>query len=150
MEYIYNSPVGELLISYNGKHITGLHFGKPQTQEFANNSIIEKCLLQLDAYFAGNLKNFDLPLDAHGTDFQKAVWTALCGIEYGETATYGQIAAAVGNSKASRAVGGANNKNPIAIIIPCHRVIGASGKLVGYAGGMERKTWLLTHESNHL
>ena len=150
MEYIYNSPVGKLLISYNDDYITGLHFREEQTKAFVDNEIISKCIAQLDAYFAGDLQDFDLPLKPTGTDFQRSVWSALCKIEYGKTATYGAIAAIVGNPKASRAVGGANNKNPIAIIIPCHRVIGASGKMVGYAGGMERKTWLLTHERNNL
>ncbi|MBR5590084.1 MAG: methylated-DNA--[Anaerotignum sp.] len=105
--------------------------------------LILKCKNQLDEYFKGKRKTFDLPLAPKGTEFQKKVWDALRDIPYGETRTYGEIAETVGNSKAARAVGMANNRNPIAIIVPCHRVVGASGKLVGYAGGMEQKEKLL-------
>jgi methylated-DNA-[protein]-cysteine S-methyltransferase len=146
MEYIYKSPVGDLLIAYDDEHVLGLHFDKKQTQEYIENALIKNCICQLDRYFAGNLQNFDLPLKPAGTNFQKATWAALQDIPYGHTVSYGQIAQAIGNAKASRAVGGANNKNPISIIIPCHRVIGANGKMVGYGGGMERKLLLLKHE----
>ncbi len=101
---------------------------------------------QLEEYLAGTRQTFDLPLHAKGTAFQQKVWEQLQSIPYGETRSYGQIAAAIGNPKASRAVGGANNKNPIAIIIPCHRVIGANGALVGYAGGLTVKETLLALE----
>jgi methylated-DNA-[protein]-cysteine S-methyltransferase len=102
---------------------------------------------QLDEYFNGMRFGFDLPLDRHGSAFQAQVWTALEQIPFGETRTYGQIAKAVGQPKAARAVGLANNQNPIPIIVPCHRVIGASGKLTGYGGGLPRKKWLLQHEA---
>jgi methylated-DNA-[protein]-cysteine S-methyltransferase len=100
----------------------------------------------LDEYFAGRRWRFDLPLSLDGTVFQRAVWAALRQIPYGQTASYGDIAARVGNPKAVRAVGGANNRNPVAIIVPCHRVIGHGGSLVGYGGGLDTKRWLLDHE----
>ncbi|WP_079105163.1 methylated-DNA--[protein]-cysteine S-methyltransferase [Streptomyces prasinopilosus] len=101
---------------------------------------------QLEAYFAGGLKEFTLELRPHGTPFQRRVWDLLRGIPYGETRTYGELAAALGSPKASRAVGLANGRNPIGIVIPCHRVVGASGGLTGYGGGLERKRRLLDHE----
>lgn len=101
---------------------------------------------QLDLYFDGKLKQFDLPLKPVGTDFQKKVWRMLMTIPYGETRTYKEIAELAGNPQAFRAVGMANNNNPIAIIVPCHRVIGADGSLTGYAGGTDIKQWLLDHE----
>lgn len=101
---------------------------------------------QLDEYFSGKRKTFELTFDPIGTDFQKRVWKELLKIDYGTTISYLELAIRLGDEKAVRAVGGANGKNPIAIMIPCHRVIGASGKLVGYGGGMERKGWLLKHE----
>ncbi len=101
---------------------------------------------QLDAYFAGELKDFDIPLDMIGTDFQKIVWKQLTAIPYGETWSYGEMAAAIGKPTASRAVGHANGQNPISIIVPCHRVIGSNGRLVGYGGGLPRKQALLALE----
>lgn len=149
MEYIYNSPMGELLIVYDDSHILGLYFNKCQTKEYQKNNIIDECVGQLDAYFAGKLREFDLPLNPIGTEFRRVVWTALQTIPYGETLSYGGLAAKIGKPSASRAVGGANNKNPISIIIPCHRVIGADGAMVGYGGGLENKIWLLEHEKRH-
>ena len=101
---------------------------------------------QLQAYFDGDLKQFDLPIDPQGTPFQQLVWKELCNIPYGITISYGELAARIGNPKGSRAVGLANGRNPISIIVPCHRVIGANGKLVGYGGGLDRKIWLLELE----
>lgn len=144
--YTTQSPVGALTVSADEESILGLRFGEGGTTE--PNGLILNALRQLDEYFAGSRKSFDLPLDPHGTPFQRRVWAALCDIPYAETRTYGQIAANIGNEKASRAVGMANNRNPIAIIIPCHRVIGVSGKLVGYAGGLETKRFLLELENN--
>ena len=103
---------------------------------------------QLAEYFAGSRRGFDLPLSPKGSEFQKRVWKALCDIPYGETRSYQEIAEAVGNAKAARAVGLANNRNPIVILIPCHRVIGKSGKLTGYAGGLDRKQFLLKLEGS--
>lgn len=101
---------------------------------------------QLEGYFCGALQAFDLPLDPEGTDFQLAVWKELLRIPYGETRTYGQIGKAIGQPRAARAVGLANNQNPLAIVVPCHRVIGANKSLTGYGGGLPRKRWLLQHE----
>ncbi|HEY2365943.1 MAG TPA: methylated-DNA--[protein]-cysteine S-methyltransferase, partial [Polyangiaceae bacterium] len=100
--------------------------------------------------FAGERTRFDLRLAPRGTPFQQRVWKALLGVAFGRTASYGEIARAIGRPEASRAVGAANGKNPIAIIVPCHRIIGANGALVGYAGGLPRKKWLLAHEGNQL
>ena len=105
---------------------------------------------ELDAYFAGRLFQFSVPLDLRGTDFQRRVWDFLCTIPYGETCSYGQVACAIGRPTASRAVGHANGCNPVAIIVPCHRVIGANGKLVGYGGGLDRKQALLDLEASGL
>jgi methylated-DNA-[protein]-cysteine S-methyltransferase len=101
----------------------------------------------LAAYFAGELTEFDLPMKMIGTEFQKTVWRELLNIPFGVTISYGELADRVGNPNASRAVGAANGRNPISIIVPCHRVIGSNGKLTGYGGGLERKEWLLAHES---
>ena len=111
--------------------------------------VVRESLRQLGAYFAGELRDFDLPLDPHGTEFQRAVWKALVGIPYGETRSYSEIARSVGRPAAVRAVGAANGSNPIAIIIPCHRVIGSSGKLVGFGGGLPMKRMLLDLETEH-
>jgi len=107
-----------------------------------------KVAIELDAYFAGNLRQFSVPLDLRGTDFQRRVWELLLGIPYGETRSYGQIASALGRPTASRAVGRATGTNPIAIIVPCHRVIGANGELVGYGGGLDKKQALLDLETS--
>ncbi|MFC5706795.1 methylated-DNA--[protein]-cysteine S-methyltransferase [Aeromonas eucrenophila] len=104
---------------------------------------------QFEAYFAGRLQRFDLPLAARGTPFQQSVWQALCEIPYGETTSYLEIARAIGNPKAMRAVGAANGRNPLSIIVPCHRVIGRSGELIGYGGGLPIKRWLLALEQSH-
>jgi methylated-DNA-[protein]-cysteine S-methyltransferase len=104
---------------------------------------------QLEAYFNGSLQEFEVPLDPEGSEFQHKVWKALAQIPFGETRSYGAIAAAIGQPRASRAVGLANNQNPIAIVVPCHRVIGANGSLTGYGGGVNRKRWLLDHEAQH-
>jgi methylated-DNA-[protein]-cysteine S-methyltransferase len=115
--------------------------------ESGNSDTLDQTAAQLQEYFAGTRKVFDIPLAfSYGTDFQKAVWEALCGIPYAKTSSYGDIAAQVGRPKASRAVGGANHNNPMPIIIPCHRVIGSTGSLVGYGGGLAAKQWLLAHE----
>lgn len=112
-----------------------------------HSSALNTARVQLTEYFDGKRTNFDLPLSAHGTDVQNGVWRALSDIPYGETRTYGDIARIIGRPKASRAVGAANGKNPISIIVPCHRVIGSDGSLTGFGGGIERKQWLLAHEA---
>ena len=145
--FFYDTPVGKLCIGEENDSITRVTWSKvPQEYIQEETELILNCKIQLEEYFAGNRKQFDLPLAPKGTDFQKRVWKALTDIPYGETRTYGEIATAVGSPKAARAVGMANNKNPIGIIVPCHRVVGADGKLVGYAGGMEKKEWLLNLE----
>ncbi len=122
-------------------------FGAPAT--FGTNRVLERAAQQLAEYFAGKRREFDLPLAPKGTGFQERAWRALLAIPYGETRTYGEQARAIGRPAASRAVGAANGKNPIAIIIPCHRVIGANGTLTGYGGGLPLKRWLLEHEAKH-
>ena len=145
--FFYETPVGKLCVGEEDGVIVRTTWSKIPTEYILKETkLILQCKMQLDEYFRGERKTFDLPLAPKGTDFQKKVWNALQEIPYGETRTYGEIAAAVGNPKAARAVGMANNKNPIGIIIPCHRVVGANGKLVGYAGGMDKKEWLLQLE----
>jgi methylated-DNA-[protein]-cysteine S-methyltransferase len=120
----------------------------PDTEWQASLLDLKPVVDQLEAYFCGARTQFDLPLDPVGSEFEMEVWNELCAIPYGETRSYGQIAKAVGQPKGSRAVGLANNHNPIAIIVPCHRVIGADGSLTGYGGGLPRKRWLLAHETH--
>lgn len=139
------SPIGALTLTEEAGQITCLRFGgAPGANDVS--PLLDEAEAQLQAYFAGVRTTFDLPLAPKGTPFQRAVWDALRAIPCGETRTYAQIAAAVGNPKACRAVGMANNRNPIAILIPCHRVIGANGSLTGYAGGLAVKKALLALE----
>lgn len=144
----YQSPYGMIKIGYKNKHIVSLKKVEELGEESShiNNVLHDNVVTQLDAYFNGELKEFNLPLNIEGTEFQQRVWQELMNIPYGETRSYKEVAEAIGNYKASRAIGMANNKNPIHIIIPCHRVIGSSGKLVGYAGGMDMKKGLLEME----
>ncbi|ACV27292.1 methylated-DNA--[protein]-cysteine S-methyltransferase [Kangiella koreensis] len=144
-------PFGTVHIYANEHHLKAVLFkpwDKIATNDLINksNDIVEQTRHQLQEYFQGKRQEFDLPLKADGTDFQQTVWQALCKIPFGETWNYGQLAQAIGNKNASRAVGAANGKNPISIIVPCHRVIGANGTLTGYAGGLTIKEWLLKHE----
>jgi len=143
-QYI-QSPIGNLRICADDGHILAVEFGSKG--QYSNSTpLTEKCAIQLDAYFNNELEEFDLPLDPQGTAFQKKIWDSLLAISYGTCTSYGEIAKQLGDPGASRAVGTANGANPIPIIIPCHRVIGQSGKLVGYAGGLKIKKWLLEHE----
>lgn len=150
MEKIFfyeNTPVGKLCIGERDGAITRVTWQQlPKEWVLEETELIKKCKQELDEFFEGKRKTFDLPLAPEGTAFQKKVWDALREIPYGETRTYKDIAIAVDSPKGFRAVGMANNKNPIAILIPCHRVIGSDGKLVGYAAGMETKTFLLALE----
>ncbi len=150
MEKIFfyeNTPVGKLCIGEREGAITRVTWQQlPKEWVLEETELIRKCKQELDEFFEGKRKTFDLPLAPAGTAFQKKVWDALREIPYGETRTYKDIAIAVDSPKGFRAVGMANNKNPIAIIVPCHRVIGSNGKLVGYAAGMETKTFLLALE----
>ncbi len=148
---IYESQFGFFKIAYEGEFI--VFFKKIHDTELLDfgtkTAMTEAVFAQFCEYLAGKRKHFDIAYRLKGTDFQKKVWQALCAIPYGETRTYKDIALAIGNEKASRAVGLANNKNPITIIVPCHRVIGSSGKLVGYAGGLEMKSFLLDMEQRN-
>ena len=145
---VYETKVGYFRMEYLSEHIT--FFKKTHEDNITDfgtkTELTEKAYKQLQEYFDGNRKQFDLPYRLNGTEFQKKVWNELTHIPYGETISYKDIAIAVGNEKASRAIGMANNKNPITVIIPCHRVIGTSGKLVGYAGGLTMKEFLLDME----
>jgi methylated-DNA-[protein]-cysteine S-methyltransferase len=113
------------------------------------NPVLEKAIMQIDEYFKGDRKDFDLKITLDGTNFQEKTWNQLLIISYGETISYKELAIKIGNEKAVRAVGSANGKNNISIIVPCHRVIGSNGSLTGYAGGLERKQWLLEHEKKY-
>lgn len=150
---IYDSPFGLMKISYIKSKITGIKIDKNINESIIANSrgndLTEKVTKQLNEYFDGKRKYFDFEYELIGTHFQKKVWKALTKIPYGQTRSYKDIAIAIGNEKASRAVGMANNKNPITIVVPCHRVIGANGKLVGYFGGLEMKKSLLDLESKN-
>ena len=149
----YDSPPGRILIAQQGAAITGLHFFNETKSDEAvvrETALLREAARQLEQYFNGKRKHFELPLALEGTAFQLKVWRALQEIPYGETRSYAQIAQAAGNGKAARAVGMANNRNPIAIIVPCHRVIGADGKLVGYGGGLDKKMYLLELEKLNL
>lgn len=147
---IYQTPVGDITIADNGSAITRIHFGgaedSPDCGPRGATSLTDLACKQLTEYFSGSRKVFDLPLCPKGTEFQQRVWRALQTVPYGETRTYGEIAAQTGNPRASRAVGMANHHNPIAIVIPCHRIIGKNGTLTGYAGGLSIKQMLLQIE----
>ena len=148
--FYYNTKIGRIGIEENGIAITKLDFINRDMEEEMieenETALLKEAINELNEYLDGNRSSFDLPLEPKGTEFQKKVWNALKEIPYGETRSYGEIAKMIGNEKAARAVGMANNKNPIAIIVPCHRVIGANGKLVGYAGGLDLKEKLLKLE----
>jgi methylated-DNA-[protein]-cysteine S-methyltransferase len=148
-----DSPLGELLLVGDGQSLTGLYmqaqkYAREVQEEWRHDAKVFRGVAdQLNAYFAGELRTFDLSLAPRGTDFQCSVWRALLNIEFGTTTTYGELARRIGSPNAPRAVGLANGHNPIGIIVPCHRVIGANGSLTGYGGGIERKRWLLAHEA---
>ena len=127
------------------KPLEKLHISDTDIHDSVNDAVI-----QLDEYFAGSRRDFELPLDLQGTEFQVAAWNALADIPYGHTASYGQQAASIGRPKAVRAIGGANGRNPVGIVLPCHRIVGADGSLTGFGGGIEVKKWLLDHEQSIL
>ena len=145
----YWSEIGPFEIVGNDKAILTIKFNKdPSVTDNDLPACMTECLRQLEEYFKGRLQKFDVAMQLEGTDFQKAVWRQLQKIPFGQTASYGDVARAIDRPKAYRAVGNANNKNPIPLIIPCHRVIGSDGKLVGFGGGIWRKKWLLDHEKS--
>lgn len=143
--FTMQSPIGLLTIEETDGAITALRFGG-ETVSPPPTPLLQRAAQQLTEYFAARRRTFDLPLRPQGTVFQQAAWSALCDIPYGQTRTYAQQAAAIGNPKACRAVGMANHCNPLPLFIPCHRVIGAGGKLTGYAGGLAIKRFLLELE----
>lgn len=148
----YKSPLGILKILADEKGIRGIDFVKDKVKSIQNSSseIIKQCIRQLDEYFQGKRKSFELELNPEGTEFQRKVWKELLKIPYGTALSYGEIARRIKNQKAVRSVGQAIGRNPIAIVIPCHRVIGSDGSLTGYASGLWRKEWLLKHEEINL
>ena len=149
-----DSPIGELLLTSDGRSLTRIHMlprgaalHRPAAHWRRDPAALDDAELQLREYFAGRRTEFDLPLAPEGTPFQRRVWEALREIPYGTTVSYGELARRVGHPDGARAVGAANGRNPIAIVIPCHRVIGAGGALVGYGGGLDRKRVLLELEA---
>jgi methylated-DNA-[protein]-cysteine S-methyltransferase len=140
------TPIGPLLLSAADGRLSGVAFGATGAARSTESPLLE-AEAQLHAYFAGELERFELPLALHGTAFQQSVWDALREIPYGGTMTYTELAAAVGRPGACRAVGAANGRNPLPVIVPCHRVLGAAGALTGYGGGLERKRVLLALEA---
>lgn len=142
----FRSPCGNLTVSASERGITAVVFTGNRQHKNQPDTLTTLACEQLQAYFAGDISTFELPLDMQGTEFQKQVWQQLLNVNYGETASYSEIACRLGNPKAVRAVGMANSKNPIAIVVPCHRIIGSNGSLTGYAGGLERKRYLLNLE----
>jgi methylated-DNA-[protein]-cysteine S-methyltransferase len=149
---VYASPIGDLLLTSDGSSLTGLHLGangktaRASKTADSNDPILLPVREQLDDYFAGRLTRFDVPLAPEGTPFQKRVWKVLCQVPYGETISYSELARRAGRPGAARAVGMAMGRNPIAIIVPCHRVIAADGSLGGFGGGLDRKRKLLALE----
>ncbi len=149
---IYEFEIGLIKITYECEKVISIKkvLSNEEITDFGvETALTDKVYFELGEYFAGKRKIFTFPVELRGTEFQVKVWNALCEIPYGETRSYKDIAIAIGNEKASRAVGMANNKNPILIAVPCHRVIGANKKLVGYAGGLDMKELLLNLENNN-
>ena len=145
----HDSPVGFLRIDVTGSFVQAVTFADEKGTNTGENAWTQLCLSQLEAYFNGTRKLFELPLQQAGTPFQQKVWTLLQDIPFGKTISYHQLAKQYGDLKAIRAVASANGRNALAIIVPCHRVIGSNGTLTGYAGGLWRKQWLLQHEAKH-
>lgn len=158
MYHYYQSPIGVLRIGVNQEYVHEIYFmdkknaknDKSESSFSKNGSrILKKCLRQLDEYFEGNRKDFEFPFQQTGTGFQQNVWNELLNIPYGKTISYLQLSQRIGNVKAIRAVGTANGRNNLPIVVPCHRVIGSNGTLTGYGGGLWRKQWLLEHENKY-
>ena len=144
----YSSPLGWIEIQASLDAVCSVVFCNDRKMvEHSDSAILAKCVQQLDEYFAGQRTCFDLPVKQEGTPFQQKVWNALLDIPFGKTVAYADVAKMINRPESARAVGAANGKNKVWIIVPCHRVIGADGSLTGYAGGLERKKWLLDHEA---
>ena len=156
MHAVIDSPIGPLTLVTEGGALTGLYMDVPGHEpdeatlgvpaSLGDDEVLTEAARQLGAYFAGELTTFDLPLDLDGTGFQRTVWAGLQQIPYGETISYGELADRIGQPTASRAVGLANGRNPVSIVVPCHRVVGSNGSLTGYGGGLPRKQFLLALE----
>jgi methylated-DNA-[protein]-cysteine S-methyltransferase len=151
-----DSPLGRIRLVGDDRALTGLYLAdhhrcpSPAPEWTADEGMFDEVAQQLDEYFGGTRREFGVTVELHGTPFQVEVWSALQAIPYGETTSYAAIAAAIGRPAAVRAVGAANGKNPVSIIVPCHRVIGADGSLTGYGWGVDRKAWLIDHERDSL
>ena len=144
---LYMSPIGPLEVEGTEAGILRVEFSDRRAMPAGPPAAcLKECLGQLDEYFRGTRRSFSVKLDLRGTPFQKRVWSELLKVPFGRTVSYREIAAALDNPRATRAVGGANHRNPVSIIVPCHRVVGANGSLTGYGGGLPRKEWLLAHE----
>ena len=148
---IYDSPLGKLKLQCSEDHLNAVLFCDDEVAEPQNDRhpLLQDCMAQLEEYFAGSRKDFQLPLEQNGTAFQQKVWKLLLQIPFGKTISYQHLANQYGDLKAIRAVAAANGKNNLAILVPCHRVIGSNHSLTGYAGGLWRKKWLLEHEAKH-
>jgi methylated-DNA-[protein]-cysteine S-methyltransferase len=145
----YSSPLGLLKLQCTGEHMLSASFTEEKPGASEDHALLDECGRQLDAYFSGELKSFSLPLSQEGTIFQQKVWQLLETIPFGKTLSYQDLSKQYGDPKAIRAIAAANGRNKLAIIIPCHRVIGSNRSLTGYAGGLWRKKWLLDHEAKH-
>lgn len=152
-QYFFESPIGVLEIRYSDSLIHALLFCRDEqlssTSIEKRPPVLKQCVKQLQEYFSGSRKIFDFPFSQDGTSFQKKVWDELCRIPYGRTVSYLELSKRIGDTKAIRAVGTANGRNNLAIIVPCHRVIGSNGNLIGYGGELWRKKWLLEHENKY-
>lgn len=143
------SPIGLIMLEARGEKIVGVSYVDDLSICEKDTLVLQQAKKQITEYFEGKRKDFDLPIALEGTDFEHKVWMALTKIDYGSVASYKDIAQNIGHNKAYRAIGGTNHKNKLAIVIPCHRVIGSNGKMTGYAGGIWRKTWLIEHEKKN-
>lgn len=142
------TPIGAISIYVKNNAIVYVHMGQPVAPDYGHSPVVAEAIRQINEYVAGERQNFELPLNTGGTQFQREVWDIIAKIPFGQTLSYGEIAHALGKPMASRAVGGAVGSNPVALLIPCHRVMGASGRITGYSGGdgIPTKRWLLAHE----
>lgn len=145
----YDTPLGKMEITANEDAVLSIHF-VDKVQPVKRNAVTDLARQQMLEYFAGERETFDLPMAPEGTEFQRKVWSALTQVAYGETCSYADIANRINKPKAVRAVGAANGKNPMTIVVPCHRIVGSDGALTGYASGTDKKAWLLNHESQSL
>jgi len=145
----FKTPLGLMEITANDQAVLSIYF-VDQIKSVNANSLTDLAKAQMQKYYAAELEKFDMPMEPVGTEFQKSVWQALTTVDYGKTCSYADIANKINNPKAVRAVGSANGKNPMTIVVPCHRIIGSNGSLTGYASGVDRKAWLLNHETPSL